>query len=271
MRAFAAVSAVLLFLAGFVLYVFPADTDRFFAWTIRPTMTAMLMGAGYLAATVFFVRLLRETRWHRVALGFPAIIVFSACMTIATALHWDRFNHEHPAFWIWVVGYAVAPFLVAGLWLVNRRADAALELDDVVVPPVFRVLLVIGGIGAIALAVACIVAPSAIIPIWPWQLTPLTARVIGGWLSVPGLIALAIAIDGQWSSARYLVQCLILGLVLLLVAIGRVGTELDSGPGTSVIIVGTAAALGFSAALYVAMERRRRAIVGTVYPRRATT
>ena len=40
-------------------------------------------------------------------------------MGVATILHWDRFNHDHPVFFAWVLIYAVAPFLVSGLWLYN--------------------------------------------------------------------------------------------------------------------------------------------------------
>lgn len=260
MRAFATLSLVLLFIAFVVLFFFPSDTDRFFAWTIRPTMTAMLMGAGYLAATYFFARLLREQRWHRVTLGFPAIIAFSSVMTIATALHWDRFNHEHPAFWVWTVGYAVAPFLVVALWLVNRRADSGVpEAGDVAVPPVFRGLLAIGGVGAIAFALALIVAPGTMIAIWPWQLTLLTARVLGGWFAVPALIAFAIAIDRRWSAARFLVQSQIVGLVLVLLAMARAWAELDQGPGTWAVLVGLVVVLILKAGLYWRMERQRQA------------
>lgn len=259
MRAFAAVSLSLLFIAFVVLFFFPSDTDRFFAWTIRPTMTAMLMGAGYLAATYFFLRLLRERQWHRVALAFPAIVAFSSCMTVATALHWDRFNHEHPAFWVWAVGYAVAPFLVVALWLVNRRGDPGVpEAGDVAVPPAFRGLLAVGGVGAIAFALALIVAPGTMIAIWPWQLTPLTARVLGGWFAVPAFIALAIAIDRRWSAARYLVQSQIVGLALVLVAFARAWAELDQGPGTWASIVGVMVVLGFNVELYWRMERQQR-------------
>jgi hypothetical protein len=262
MRAFASISLVLLFMAACVLYFFPSDSDRFFAWTIRPTLTAMLMGAGYFAATYFFIRLLGERRWHRVALAFPAITAFSCCMTLATALHWDRFNHEHPAFWVWAIGYAIAPFLVIGLWLVNRRAgSAAPEADDVIVPTAFRALLAVGGLVTIMLALVCIVAPSAIISIWPWQLTPLTTRVIGGWFTVPAVIALAIAIDTRWSAARYPVQSLIIGLFLLVVAVARAWAELDQGPSTWVLVGGVLVLLAFNAALYLLMQRQRRRVV----------
>ena len=65
----AAVIVVLVF-AFIVLFLLPGQTDRRFAWTIHPSMTAMLMGAGYGSAIYFFVHVLTERRWHRVGPGF---------------------------------------------------------------------------------------------------------------------------------------------------------------------------------------------------------
>jgi hypothetical protein len=44
-------------IAGFViLYLFPDDTGRLFAWTIEPSMTPLVMGAGYVAGAYFLAR-----------------------------------------------------------------------------------------------------------------------------------------------------------------------------------------------------------------------
>ncbi len=44
-------------IVGFViLYLFPGDTGRLFAWTIEPRMTPLVMGAGYFAGAYFFAR-----------------------------------------------------------------------------------------------------------------------------------------------------------------------------------------------------------------------
>ena len=60
------------FLAAFALYVLPARTD-WFAWTIKPTMTPMIMGATYISGAYFFTRVLFASRWHRVHLGFRPV------------------------------------------------------------------------------------------------------------------------------------------------------------------------------------------------------
>jgi hypothetical protein len=49
-RAVSLVIVFVLVLAVIVLYFMPAQTERFWAWTISPVMTPMLMGAGYARA-----------------------------------------------------------------------------------------------------------------------------------------------------------------------------------------------------------------------------
>jgi hypothetical protein len=44
----------------------PGDTDRLFAWHIRPTMTAMVLGSAYLGGAYFFVCAARARSWHTV-------------------------------------------------------------------------------------------------------------------------------------------------------------------------------------------------------------
>ena len=113
-RGLAAVIVPFLVLAFAVLYPWPTDTDRLFAWTIKPTMTPMVLGAVYLGGAYFFVRATRATQWHTIKAGFPPVATFAGLMGVATLLHWGKFNHHHVAFWIWVALYFTTPFLVLG-------------------------------------------------------------------------------------------------------------------------------------------------------------
>src|SRR5260221_2525933 len=122
-RVVAAVVIAILVLAWIVLFVFPSDTDHRFSWTIQSTMTAMLMGAGYGSALYFFVRVLTERRWHRVALGFLRTSVFTWMMLGATFLHWDKFRHGSAPFLLWFWVYLLTPVVVPGVWLANRSHD----------------------------------------------------------------------------------------------------------------------------------------------------
>ena len=113
-----------------VLYLFPGDTKRLFAWTINPTMTAMVLASAYLGGAYFFVRVLFEPRWNVVKTGFLSVALFASLLGVATVLHWDRFNHRHVAFWLWAGLYLTAPILVFGGWLANQRFAAPARVDE---------------------------------------------------------------------------------------------------------------------------------------------
>ena len=63
---------------------------------------------------------------------------FASLLGVATILHWDVFAHDHLAFWLWAGLYFVAPFLVLGAWLANRRYAAPAAAGDVLLRPVER-------------------------------------------------------------------------------------------------------------------------------------
>jgi hypothetical protein len=68
-RALGVVIVPFLLVAFVALYGFPDDTRHWFAWNVQPTITPLIMGAGYIAGAYFFLRVARETRWHRIRSG----------------------------------------------------------------------------------------------------------------------------------------------------------------------------------------------------------
>lgn len=260
-RAVAAPILLVLVSAFAILYFWPSDTARLFAWTIRPDMTPLLMGAGYLGGGYTLFRTLRGARWHEVALAFPATAVFTLFMALATLLHWDRFNHAHIWFFIWLGVYFVSPFLLMVLWWMNRATDPR-RFDPVAVmlPRLVRWTLGVAGVVELALAVFIFLAPDAIVAIWPWSLTPLTARVIAGWYTLPGVGFLSIALDGRWSAARVLVQSTLIATGLILIGVVRAWGDFDpANPLTWVYLVFVGIVFAALAALHVVMDSRRRA------------
>src|SRR5262245_57224968 len=59
-RLLGAVIVPFLVVAFALLYFFPDDTRHWFAWDVQPTITPLIMGAGYIAGAYFFVRVARE-------------------------------------------------------------------------------------------------------------------------------------------------------------------------------------------------------------------
>src|SRR3989442_11305942 len=128
-------------------------------------MTAMLMGAGYGSAILFYVRVLLGRRWHRVALGFIPTTVFTWLLLTATVLHWDKFRHGSLPFMLWVWIYAITPILVPAVWLLNRRRDPGTpEYEDVVLARPIRAVLVAVGVLLVAVGARPVLLAAGVDP-----------------------------------------------------------------------------------------------------------
>lgn len=247
-----------LVVAFVVLYGFPDDTERLFAWTISPPITPMTLGAVYLGGSYFFVQAARSTRWHSIEAGFVAVALFATMMGVATIIHWDRFNHEHVAFWLWAGLYFTTPFLVAGVWLRNRRRASPPQAGDLLLSSGAR--RAIAGFGAVAVAAGLFLflLPEPAIDIWPWALTPLTARVMGA-IFMLGVAGLGVTVDPRWSAAKLMLQVQVFMMALILLGAARARADLDgSNPMTWLLLGGFFAALVGAAGLIRMMDRRGR-------------
>ena len=91
-RVLGAIIVPFLLVAFGLLYLFPDDTRHWFAWDVQPTITPLIMGAGYIAGAYFFVRVAIEIRWHRIQVGFLPVTAFTLFMAIGTFNHLDRFE-----------------------------------------------------------------------------------------------------------------------------------------------------------------------------------
>jgi hypothetical protein len=241
-----------------VLYGVPDRTTEFFAWTIRPEMTPVVMGAGYGAGVYFFYRVSTAERWHTVAPVFLGIAAFTWFMAVTTVLHWENFNHGHHTFVLWVLLYAVTPFLVPAVWLRNQRTRSTEpDANAVRLPRTVRMVGGTLGTGLALGAVALFVAPGPMIDAWPWAVSALTARVLAGWFALFGVVNAAVVLDPRWSGARVLVQSQLLGFALVLVGVVRYwGNFESSNPLTGAVVGGMALYLLAVAVLYVAMDRQ---------------
>jgi hypothetical protein len=238
-----------------ILYLFPERTTELWAWTIEPTMTSMFMGGGYLAGAWFFARVARTRSGHQALVGLVGTSLFATMLLGATILHWDRFNHDHVSFWAWLGLYVATPPLLPWLWARNRRTDPrVLSADDVPVPAPVRVALAVAGSATLLFALVMFVRPSAVVEHWPWALTPLTARVLAGFVAFPAATMALFGTDVRWSSFQLPAETATIGLGLILVATLRAGDEFRRSTGGYVAAL--VVALVVLVLLQVTMRRR---------------
>jgi hypothetical protein len=227
-RVLAVIIVPVLVAAFIILYLFSSDTGRLFAWPIKPPMTAMMLGATYLGGAYFFTRVAFAKKWHTVQLGFIPVTVFAGIMGITTILHWDKFSHGRFPFELWALLYFGLPFVIPVVWYLNQRSmfwgnsQSGEELFS------RGLRIAIGLLGAVMVVSSAIllVYPQGMIPVWPWALTPLTARAMAAMFALPGLVGILVAMDGRWSSASIIFQAQALAILLFLVAILRTSDEI---------------------------------------------
>jgi len=249
-----------LVVAAVLLYLLPGRTEQLFAWTIQPPLTSMLLASAYIGGIWYFARVLLTRRWHRVKYGMPAVLLFAVLLGIATLLHWDRFHHGHISFVAWASLYLLTPLLVAAVLLTNWRANpGAPEQRDYEIPVAARIVLAVVGGASLLCGLSLFAFPQHGMGLWAWETTPLTARVIGAILTLPGAVNLWMLRESRWSAMREVVQAEIVSLVFIALALAIAGGDVAwQNLGAPAFVVGISASLlGFSA-LYIWCERRMR-------------
>jgi hypothetical protein len=261
-----AVFGALTLLAFVALFIGAEQTDRVFAWTIQPPATAAFLGAAYAGGCALEVLALRRGTWAAVRIPFLAILVFTTITLVVTLLHLDRFHLGSPvplarfAAWFWLLIYVVVPLAMVVVLVVEERRRAA-PTDRVPLPTVLRVALL--GQGAVMLLVGLplLLRPELSAVLWPWNLTPLTARMVAAWLLGFGL---AVVLAG-WQSdlARLDIAAVAYGVlaVLELVVLARYpGTVRWESPAAWVYLVLAVSILLSSA--YGLSRLRRSGVAG---------
>jgi hypothetical protein len=205
--------------AWVILYLFPEETEALFAWPVDPTLSARIMGAGYLSGAYFFLRVVTAHSWQTIRRGFIPVAIFAVWMLVTTLIHWDRFSHGHISFITWVAVYAVAPLLILYVWHRNRSQDPGTpQGHDTHIPSWMRGAMGVFGGAMLLLAIVFFLNPAWMINIWPWTVTPLTARSLLGFFLIPAATFILLALDPRWSAHRIIIQGKIIGMALIMIA-----------------------------------------------------
>jgi hypothetical protein len=172
------------------LFVLATQTDDWFSWTIKPPMTAAFLGASYWAAAVLFLWTLRRDDPRRVTAALVPVTLIAALLLVATLVHWDRF-HDDLFGWFWRVAYLIVPLALAIAAIPALRAARSEDRGShSPLPGTLRLLLALQGLVMLAVGIYLFVASTSADALWPWSLTPLTARAVGAFVAGFGASAL---------------------------------------------------------------------------------
>jgi hypothetical protein len=187
----------------------------------------------------------RQRLWAHARAAVPAVFIFTALTFAATILHIDRFhlgaaNPPETVFltYVWLTVYAVVPPVLLILLFLQLRVPGGDPPPQVAIHPAARGLIAVQATIMVALGVMLFFAPQASLEMWPWRLTPLTARAIGAWLLGLGIAAAQVTLENEWLRARPVTASCITFAVLQFVALARYPATLAwDGPAAWLYVV----------------------------------
>jgi len=182
---------------GGFLYFVPTLAERDYAWAIKPPINAAFMGAGYLAGLVaavlgsYYAR-----RWRSVRVLLWPFVLLGVVMSVATFLHHERFRWSYSLTWLWTIVYLGIPPVALFLWRREEQKPRSLADQDSGLAPM-RMAASLLGSALITLSALLFFAPTIAQSVWPWQITPLIARVFAAWHLLMGGILLFSALGAR--------------------------------------------------------------------------
>jgi hypothetical protein len=225
--------------AGLHLTFLTELTRTTFAWHIRNPMTAGFFGAAYVAAGIALAAtLLRARRWEDLRIATVVATFFMTAAGIVTLKHLGEFQYDsdHRAAWfvswVWLVLYFGLPVgLVYSLVRQELRTQPGSYLPERPLLPALRFLFAGCGLALVAVGIGLVLDVSAVVDAWPWSLPPLSARVVGAWVTATGLTQLWSAVENDWAKLRTYGIATLAFYPLQFVSLARYGGELDDGHG----------------------------------------
>lgn len=247
---------------GFALYTFPDRTADYWAWTIAAEPSAAFFGAGYLGAAVSLALAAREREWRQARLIAVLAVTLTSLALLVTLRNLSPFAFEAGGVtgaiaWIWLAVYVALPPLALTAFVLQERAGSRHEYGGEPALPATRLVLGCAGTAVGALGLALLAGWDVVEAHWPWPLTPLSAGVVGGWLSTYGVGFLWFALrERSWRRSRIGVIAIATTAVLDLLAAARLWDGFDGRPSSAVYVAALAVLLAAIGIAALVEERR---------------
>jgi hypothetical protein len=257
------VTMVVLLVVGVLLFFLPERTDELFAWTVGPPLMAAFMGASYLASAALIGLSARQPWWVQARLSLVTSWVFLVTMEIVTLVHIDRFHFDpalpllaRMAAWVWLALYTAVPVWIVVVVILALRRRVQDPPPRWPLPVWFRGILVLYGALVAVVAGVFLFAPEPAAEMWPWALTPLTARTVGSWMLPTAVLAIHAAVENDLDRLLPVAVTWTLGGVLQPVAVVRYLDDFDATGST--LYLGYVAPLAVFGVVTLWLRRRAK-------------
>ncbi len=203
---------------GFWGYVLPARVAIAIPWPVPP-LHARFLGAMYLSARLHD----RLPPGQPLGRGWGGAVDggrLDGHLGIVSLLHLGEFDFGRSQSWVWFAAYGTFPVIAFWLAWRMRGVDGGGDrpLDGAALPRWVSRYLRAQGIAVTLLALALLLAPTAMSSLWPWAITPLLAQLYGAPFLSYGIGSLLLARETHWPPQRIAVGAMRIFVALVLLA-----------------------------------------------------
>lgn len=187
---FAAVGVLALWV-GFWGYFVPSEVERAIPFPVPP-LHARFLGAVYLSGLVVMLGGLLAGSWREIRLVPILTALWTGGLGVISLFHLDRFDFAEPQPWVWFAAYIAYPLIALALaWRHRDGADDA--ASGPALPDWARGYLTGQGVVLTVLALALLLAPGALVEVWPWPIDRLLAQIYSAPLLAYGVGSMLLA------------------------------------------------------------------------------
>jgi hypothetical protein len=189
---FAAVGLLALWVGVWGFFV-PSRVDAALPFLVPP-LHARFLGVMYLSGLTLMVGGLVARRWCEIRVLPPITAVWTGGLLLVSLLHLEAFDLDAATarVVIWFAAYTAYPLVaVVLLW-----RHGITGVDDHAGPPLprsVRTYLWVQGLVAGGVALALLLAPDAMVDVWPWPITSLLAQLYSAPLLAYGVGSVVLA------------------------------------------------------------------------------
>jgi hypothetical protein len=213
---FAAVGLLALWV-GVWCYFNPARADVAIPWLLPP-LCARFLGAMYFSGVTFMVGSIRARRWSEVQVVVPMIAIWTGMLLVVSLFHLEKFDYSRTPVWFWFGAYTLYPLIAIGLAWRYRKQSRGEEFSSTRLPDWARYYLLLQGGLLVILSLAMLLAPAAMVALWPWKIGPLMAQLYSAPFLSYGVGSLALARRRHWLDVRVAVRATLVFTVGVLLA-----------------------------------------------------
>jgi len=228
-KGFNNVGLIQCFLAAFFVlwfFIFPKQ-GIYFAWPVKPELTAMFIGAGFILRSYFGYHLWRDKYWYTLRWSLKGDYAFLATLFVTTWWHISEMNWDLQGVsdglrifsltiaHVWMLAYTFEPITVFLLHPRDPEADAPLPenlMEGAPLPILKNALLAVFYV-SVGFWAVLFFTPEFANTRWPWELNAFDSRIMAAWFAGCAVWSVTMYFMKDWAEIKIGVRSILFFVV----------------------------------------------------------